>query len=182
MAATYRFVVPVPAVGQVSAVYARLYQAATLNGAYAQVGTDQLIADLTPVAGLYTWIVAVANPALYSRLVLVSSDGVEGQAAQMSPAATPGYVNLEVYSEDVVGTVQADLRFQADPIKGHASSGTKTICNRAYVQTDAAGYAVLPMYADSGMYKITLDGQVVAPQFDTTGLSGTTVNLADILA
>jgi hypothetical protein len=182
MAATYQFTVPAPGVGQSTAFSVKLYQSATQYGVFAAVGVPQALSGLTPVAGVYTWPVAAADPTYYSRLVFLSSDGTEGAPTQIGPVAAAGTVMLECWTENVTGTAQEGLRFQAEPIKGHASAGNKTVLVRAYDDTDANGYASLSFYADSGMYKITLDGKVVAPQFDTAGMAGQTINLADILA
>lgn len=184
MADTLVFTVPVPAPSQDSPTSVRVYQSATLTGARALVASATLASigyTGNPPEEL-TWAVAAADPTYYSWVVLVSAGGIESQPALLGPAASAGLVTLEVWTENVIGTVQPNLRFEAAPIKGFAAAGNKTILTKAYDPTDANGYASLTLYADSGHYKITLGGAVLAPQFDTTGLSGQTINMADILA
>jgi hypothetical protein len=161
-----------------------MYQSDTINGTQTLLATSSL-ASLgylgTGGDESLSWTIAATDGTKHYWLATKTAGGVESTQAYLAPMSALGTVTLTLLTTDVIGTVRSGLQFQADPFKGFARAGVNLLSSEAYDTTDVNGYAELVLFADSGKYSLMLDNRRIVMSFDTTGRSGETVNVADLI-
>jgi hypothetical protein len=177
----FLFYVPEAGDNQLTAVYARLYEAADPLGEFTQVGLDTALSGLEVSGDFYILDVPEVDGTKYYRLTLLSSELVESQPASLGPMAVPGKVVVEIWSSDVLGEAVGGLKFYAKSNDRVAKAGILSVLKTGETVTNSVGYASLELFADSGIYTLFLScGDVVERVFDTAGKAGQTVNFNDL--
>lgn len=181
MSKTFSFIVPAVTGDEATPVSAKMYEAATLAGTQSLIGNETLVAlgyTAAPPETL-SWTIAAADGTKFYFLELLSAGGAASEKVILAPepAAADSFL-LYCYASDLGLGALSGKKLTVSPSSNGTVAGQKTIIARDFATTDANGYASISVAADAGIIAVDLGG-VIKAEIDTTGLTGSSLNLAD---